>query len=85
MSKELADSIVIAAHKMEHNEVEVISIIHYNSNAGRRKYQIYCPEIHNFPSFADAYNYLSMEGYHKVSQDEETRIKISFEVDEEAD
>ena len=81
MSKELADSIVLAAQKMERNEVEMISLIicfnkalttHCQTDGG--------PKSRAFASFAEAYNYLAMSGYQEVSQERETRIKKSLEV-----
>jgi hypothetical protein len=79
MSKELADSpTVLAAQKMErNNEVEVISVIrHYIDE----KYRIHCPEPKIFNSFENAYNYLAMKGYHRVSSDENTYFKTLLEV-----
>ena len=68
MSKELADSIVLAARKMEEKEVDEISIIYHRVNvkygAG---YIIKHPEVNHFDSFESAFNYLSMKGYHKVN------------------
>jgi hypothetical protein len=72
MSKELADSIVIAARRMEHNKVEVISVIRYSSLTG---FSIRCPETKNFSSFEKAYNYLAKKGYQEVSQDKDTHFK----------
>ena len=74
MSKELADAIVLAAHKMEHNEVEVISLISYSPYDA--KYYIDCTGTGQ--SFVGAYNNLAMLGYQAASQDIETRIKTSF-------
>jgi hypothetical protein len=80
MSKELADSIVIAARKMVHHEVlEVISVIRFH---GARFY-ILCPKYKEFQTFEDAYNYLAMKGYHKVSSDENADFKKSLEVAKE--
>jgi hypothetical protein len=84
MSKELANSIVLAAQKMKHNEVEVISVIHYNSNS-MNIFQIYYPERNGFKSFSEAYNYLAIKGYHKVSPDEDTYFKKSLEIAEGED
>ncbi|OEU07439.1 hypothetical protein FRACYDRAFT_251244 [Fragilariopsis cylindrus CCMP1102] len=77
MSEELADSIVLAARKMEHKEVEVIALIHYTDFDG--KYRINCPISMTFNLFEHAYNYLAMEGYCKVSADESTEFKKSLE------
>ena len=83
MSKELADSIVLAAHKLERNEVEVISVIRYDKSSynpsGCRHY-IECSEIEEkrFSTFVQAYNYLAVEGYRRVSADENTDFKKSF-------
>ena len=84
MSTELADSIVLAAHKMEQTEVEVISVIRYDKSSynpsGCRHY-IECSEIEEkrFSTFVQAYNYLAMEGYRKVSPDESMDFKKSLE------
>ena len=80
MSKELlADPIVITAQNMEHNEVEVISVIRYYDD----RYSINCPVRENFNSFENAYNYLAMKGYQQVSQDKDTHFKKSMEVSKE--
>ena len=82
MSKELADSIVLAAHKLERNEVEVISVIRYDKRSGLTgRHFIECSEESEkrFPTFVQAYNYLAMLGYHKVNQDEDNYYKKSFE------
>jgi hypothetical protein len=78
MSNELADSIVLAAHKMERNEVEVISFIRYH---GLNSYSIVCPVRQEFSSFEEAYNYLAMKGYRKVSSDINTDFKKLLELD----
>ena len=62
------------------NEVELISIIRYQANMG---YRIDCPEKKYFNRFEEAYNYLAMKGYHKVSSDENTDLKKSLEVDKD--
>ena len=84
MSKELADSIVLAAQKMERNEVEVISLISFIEGTAMDPYRIDFSEKgsekRRFSSFVFAYNYLAVLGYHKVSQDEDTYFKKSFEV-----
>jgi hypothetical protein len=82
MPKELADSIVLAARKMEHNEVEVISVIRSIDNGQR--FCILRPEYKEFSSFEDAYNYLVMKGYQGVSQDRDTHFKESLKVDKQA-
>ena len=81
MSTELADSIVLAAHKMEQTEVEVISVIRYDKRSGLTgRHFIECSEESEkrFPTFVQAYNYLAMLGYHKVSQDDDHYFKKSF-------
>ena len=65
MSKELAESIVLAAQTMEHNEGQVISII-YRRPVGISKgntFKILEPEPKTFDSFEQAYNFLIRKGY----------------------
>ena len=81
MSTELADSIVLAAHKMEQTEVEVISVIRYDKRSGLTgSHVIECSEEEEkrFFYFVQAYNYLAMEGYRRVSADENTDFKKSI-------
>jgi hypothetical protein len=80
MSKELADSIVLAAQKMERNEVEVISLIRYYNPKTNSRYEIKHPVTRQFLSFESAYNYLVMTGYQEVSQDRDTHFRKSLEV-----
>jgi hypothetical protein len=82
MSKELADSIVLAAQKMERNEVEVISVIRH-VNRDCETYCISCPVKKDFESFDLAYNYLAMKGYRRISLEEYTHFKILLEVAKE--
>jgi hypothetical protein len=84
MSKELADSIVIAAHIMTRNEVTSIGVIRYDVNKKRHKYRIECPVRRGFSSFEKAYNYMATKGYHKVSSDANTDFKKSLKISKEA-
>ncbi|OEU06157.1 hypothetical protein FRACYDRAFT_256209 [Fragilariopsis cylindrus CCMP1102] len=82
MSTELADSIVLAAHKMEQTEVEVISVIRYDKRSGLSgSHVVECSEEEEkrFFYFVQAYNYLAMEGYRKVSPDESMDFKKSLD------
>ena len=72
MSKELAESIVLAAQTMEHNEGQVISVIYRRyvgiCNRPARNFQgnifeIFQPEPKTFDSFEQAYNFLIRKGY----------------------
>ena len=65
MSKELAESIVLAAQTMEHNEGRLISII-YRRPMRRSQgnvFEILEPESKTFDSFEEAYNFLIRKGY----------------------
>ena len=73
MSKELANSIVIAARKMEWSDIpEVISVIRYNPNMGY--YSIKDPNRFNFDDFEIAYNYLVKEGYQELSTERSSHL-----------
>ena len=67
MSKDLAESIALAAQKLERNEREVISIIYRNRSTGN--YKIIEPERKQFDSFEQAFNFLIRKGYKADASD----------------
>ncbi|MGK3740770.1 MAG: hypothetical protein ACI8RD_012042 [Bacillariaceae sp.] len=72
MSKELANSIVLAACQMERSEVpQLISVIRYSPKKG---YYIEDPEYKRFTSFSQAYNNLTKGGYQEVSSDRASHL-----------
>lgn len=67
MSKDLAESIALAAQKLERNEREVISIIYRDRSTGL--YKIIAPTSREFESFEQAFNFLIRKGYKADASD----------------
>mmetsp|Transcript_44741 Transcript_44741/g.50165 ORF Transcript_44741/g.50165 Transcript_44741/m.50165 type:complete len:103 (-) Transcript_44741:293-601(-) len=75
MSKELANSIVLASHQMEHNEInEVISVVRFKGYINGEKYWIQQPTHMGFYSFEECYNHLSAKGYKQISPEKASRL-----------
>ena len=81
MSKELAESIVLAAQTMEHNEGQVISVIYRRPVVGMgNTFEIFQPEPKTFDSFEQAYNFLIRKGYKADASDRNILAKLSIGV-----
>ena len=85
MSEELADSIVLAARKMEWSEIpEVISVIRYVSGVNSA-YSIHSPRGKMFSMFEDAYNYLVENGYQEVNTERSSHLMKLMKIGHEED
>ena len=79
MSKDLAESIALAAQKLERNEREVISIIYRDRSTGL--YKIIAPTSREFESFEQAFNFLSRKGYKADASDKKNLANRLNEID----
>ena len=85
MSEELADSIVLAARKMEWSEIpEVISVIRFVSGVNSA-YSIHSPRRKRFSMFEDAYNYLAENGYQEVNTERFSHLMKLMKIGHEED
>lgn len=86
MSEELADSIVLAARKMEWSEIpEVISVIRYIGGVNS-SYSIHSPgRKSRFSMFEDAYNYLVENGYQEVNTERSSHLMKLMKIGHEED